>query len=465
MVAAAKFLADLLEREVREVAHEVHGDLAGHGGLFAAALPAQVGAGELERARGLFNDDVRRGDIGAGADDVPDGALDGIDRDRIVENVAVSGQALDDTLELTDVRGDVFRNVLDDVLGEDHAELRGLRADDGRARLEIRRLNVREQTALEPGAQPVVEALHLLRRPVGGHDDLLAGLIQAVEGVEKFLLRAVLARDELDIVHEQQIRVAVFLAEVFGRAGADGFDHLIDELLALDVGNLRRRIVVADGLADGEQKVRLAEAGVAVDQQGVIRLAGILRHGDGRCVGKLVARTDDEAVKRVAVHLRHFLGRRALLAVFEQLIIPGEHDQLERAGKQIVQHGADRLFKARLNDAALKIRRGVHDERIIIDLNGGAIGKPGIDRRLGQLLREAVHDDGPDIGERIHGGHRFGSFDDFSLRGCAGISPTSIAKIHDYFNNNVRIYYINRCRIYRAEDLLFLCRLWYDKKT
>ena len=32
-------------------------------------------------------------------------------------------------------------------------------------------------------------------------------------------------------------------------------------------------------------------------------------------------------------------------------------------------------------------------------------------------------------------------------------------------NNNVRIYYINRCRICRAEDLLFLCRLWYDKKT
>ena len=299
VVAAAEFLADLLEREVREVAHEVHGDLAGHGGLFAAALPAQVGAGELERARGLFNNDIRRGDIGAGADDVPDGALDGIDRDRIVENVAVSGQALDDALELTDVRGDVFRNVLDDVLGENHTELRGLRADDGRARLEIRRLNVREQTALEPGAQPVVEALHLLRRPVGGHDDLLAGLIQTVEGVEKFLLRAVLARDELDIVHEQQIRVAVFLAEVFGRAGADGFDHLIDELLALDVGDLRRRIVVADGLADGEQKVRLAEAGVAVDQQGVIRLAGILRHGDGRCVGKLVARADDEAVKRV----------------------------------------------------------------------------------------------------------------------------------------------------------------------
>ena len=40
VVAAAEFLADFLEREVREVAHEVHGNLAGHGGLFVAALPA-----------------------------------------------------------------------------------------------------------------------------------------------------------------------------------------------------------------------------------------------------------------------------------------------------------------------------------------------------------------------------------------------------------------------------------------
>lgn len=44
VVAAAELLADLLEGEIREIAHEVHGDLAGHGGLFAAALP---GAGPL----------------------------------------------------------------------------------------------------------------------------------------------------------------------------------------------------------------------------------------------------------------------------------------------------------------------------------------------------------------------------------------------------------------------------------
>ena len=126
--------------------------------------------------------------------------------------------------------------------------------------------------------------------------------------MEKFLLCAVLAGDELNIIHEQQVRVAVFLAEVLGRAGADGFDHLVDKLLALNVGNLRRGVVVADGLADGEQKMRLAEAGVSVDEQGVIRLTGVLRHGNGRRMGELVARADDEAVERIAVHLRHLLG-------------------------------------------------------------------------------------------------------------------------------------------------------------
>ena len=153
VVAAAELLADLLEGEIREIAHKVHGDLAGHGGLFAAALPAQVRSAELERARGFLNNDVRRGDVRAGADDVLDGALDGVDRDRVVKNVAVGGQALDDALELTDVGGDVFGDVLHDLLGEHHAELCGLRADDGRARLEIRRLHVREQAALEPGGR------------------------------------------------------------------------------------------------------------------------------------------------------------------------------------------------------------------------------------------------------------------------------------------------------------------------
>ena len=55
--------------------------------------------------------------------------------------------------------------------------------------------------------------LDILWRTVGGQNDLLACVIQGIEGVEKFLLRRNLSCDELDIVDEQHIGIAVFVLE------------------------------------------------------------------------------------------------------------------------------------------------------------------------------------------------------------------------------------------------------------
>ena len=50
-----------------------------------------------------------------------------------------------------------------------------------------------------------LDAVQLLRRPVGGDGDARARVDQVVERVEEFLLRRPLAGDELDIVDQQQI--------------------------------------------------------------------------------------------------------------------------------------------------------------------------------------------------------------------------------------------------------------------
>ena len=42
------------------------------------------------------------------------------------------------------------------------------------------------------------------------------------------------------------------------------------------------------GLSNGEQQMCFAEAGVAVDKQGIIGLAGVLGDGDGGCMGKFI---------------------------------------------------------------------------------------------------------------------------------------------------------------------------------
>ena len=82
-----------------------------------------------------------------------------------------------------------------------------------------RGLHVGDQAPLEPAAQPVLEGLEALGRAVGGEHDLLVGVVQGVEGVEELLLRLGLALEELDVVDEQHVDLAVAPLERLRGAG------------------------------------------------------------------------------------------------------------------------------------------------------------------------------------------------------------------------------------------------------
>ena len=56
--------------------------------------------------------------------------------------------------------------------------------------------------------------------------------------MEKFLLCLVLAADELDIVHQQNISLAVFIVERNGRFRFNGFNQLVGKILALDINGV-----------------------------------------------------------------------------------------------------------------------------------------------------------------------------------------------------------------------------------
>ena len=72
-----------------------------------------------------------------------------------------------------------------------------------------------------------------IRDRVGGQDNLLVGLIQGIEGVEEFLLRADLAADKLDIVHQQNVRLPVLVVKGLGLVGFNGVDQLVGKILSL----------------------------------------------------------------------------------------------------------------------------------------------------------------------------------------------------------------------------------------
>jgi hypothetical protein len=185
----------------------------------------------------------------------------------------------------------------------------------GDAGLEVGRLDVGDEAPLEAVAQSVLQRLQPLRRAVGGQDDLLVGVVEGVEGVEELLLGLGLPLQELDVVDEEHVDVAVAALEAVLPVVADRVDELVGELLARDVAHLGSVVERADVVADGVEQVGLAQPGVAVDEQRVVGLARCLGHRHGGRVREAVGRADDEGLEGVLRVESRLQGVRAYAAV------------------------------------------------------------------------------------------------------------------------------------------------------
>ena len=195
----------------------------------------------------------------------------------------------------------MVRNVLGHVVRQVQIQQLGLALDDGNAGFKIRRLDVGGQAPLKPGAQTLLQRFDLLRGAVRRDDDLAAIVVQRVEGVEKLLLRALLAGQELDVVDQKHVRLAVALAELFHRCRLDGGDRLVREFFTIHVDNVEIRVVLLDLNFDGVQQMRLAQTRRPVDEQRIVRAGGVRGHGLRGGKRKLVRRPLDEVLKRELV--------------------------------------------------------------------------------------------------------------------------------------------------------------------
>lgn len=93
-------------------------------------------------------------------------------------------------------------------------------------------------------------------------------LVEVIEGMEKFLLRRFLAGDKLDIVDEEQVGIAVFIAELIVPALLQGGNQLVCKLIALDIDDIIAGVVLMHDAGDGVKQVRFAKAGRAVNKRG-----------------------------------------------------------------------------------------------------------------------------------------------------------------------------------------------------
>ncbi len=210
-----------------------------------------------------------------------------------------SGQG---AVQLADVGGHAARHVLEHLgIGDLEALPLDLLTQDGDARLQVGAADIDDHALAEARAQALLERFELARWPVRGDDDLLVGLVERVEGVEEFDLRLLLLGQELHVVDEQHVVVAIRLFEALDAPlVGDGVDEVVGEALDRDVLDLQRRVLGQRGMSDRLDEVRLAEARIGVHEHRVVGGGGRLGHA--ACHGRriLVVGAYDPAVEHVA---------------------------------------------------------------------------------------------------------------------------------------------------------------------
>jgi hypothetical protein len=267
VVLAAEALADVGKRVAGELPGEVHRDLAGKGDGLRAGLGAEVVRLDAEDLAHAALDVVGGDQALLGAPDVREDLVGEIETEIAAGEAAEGADPNERALELADVGLDLVRDEEGEVVGEREAVELGLLLQDGDAGFEVRRLDVGDEAPFEARAEALLDLGNLFRRAVARDDDLPVRLVEVVERVKELLLGALLARDELDVVDQQEIDGAIPVPEVGRLVVADGADQLVGELLGREVLDTELRVGASDLMADGVEEVRLAETDAAVDEE------------------------------------------------------------------------------------------------------------------------------------------------------------------------------------------------------
>src|SRR3989344_8377467 len=112
--------------------------------------------------------------------------------------------------------------------------------------------------------------MELLRRTIGTHHDLLARLEERIKCVEEFLLRALLAREELDIIHDEHVDLPVAPPKRIHLPRLKRFDHLIRKFLRGGIEHGRLWIRLEEGVSYRLKQVGFPKSYAAVDEEGVV---------------------------------------------------------------------------------------------------------------------------------------------------------------------------------------------------
>ena len=356
MVLVAALHADDGEARLGDLLGEVHGELAC---LHYLALARCVLDGVDREVKVVADNflDVVDGDLAYAALDIlVDHLFREVEGDLLAVQCALCNERDEGTLQLTHVSINIVRDVFDHVIGQFDTFVLCLLEKYLLAGFHIGSLQVGAKTPFKTAEKAGFETLQFAGSLVRGDDNLAVVLMQVIEDMEEgFLCLLGFARPELDVVDDEHIDEFIEVYEVVGVAGAASFGELLHELLAGDIKNSLVGMQLFGLYTDGVGEVGLAEADVAMEQQGV-------EAGGARFLGNGVTGRASQAVAFALNEvLQCVVGRK--LRVDALLVEPRDDERigylalvlLSSADGHIHQRVAGRLTAVR--------RQGGHDGR------------------------------------------------------------------------------------------------------
>ena len=237
--------------------------------------------------------------------------------------------------------------------------------------------------------------------------------------MEELLLRAVLPRQELHVVDEQDVDGAVLMPKLTHAGCGDGADHLVGELLRREVNDSLAREAVMHLMPDGVHQVCLAETYASVDEKWVVAVARRLGHGLRGCVRELRVVAHDEGREletRIEVGRQDRTGVMPSDAVLVTVVargigsvwVGGEHrrpvpcwrdhevDVHLSAGDRL-QRLLDETGEAILQPVLRQLAGYADAERAAISRHHRGVFEPHVIGALGELKPELLLDLRPDL--------------------------------------------------------------------
>jgi len=117
--------------------------------------------------------------------------------------------------------------------------------------------------------------------------------------MEKFFLTLLSFPQKLYIIDNQHIHRAVQILKIRQLSFFDGADEAVDKRLTTEELYRQSRLIPQAFMTDRVQQMGFAQAGIAVQKQGIVNRPGILADGDAACMGQPIARPDHETLEGI----------------------------------------------------------------------------------------------------------------------------------------------------------------------